>query len=313
MAIDAAFPTSDSTLSTMAQWEKFFTGFSADGVIPGVLNELAATLNTGARTAVLGTGAAQIRGFHVDNPSTTATSIPAADAQNRIDRLALRLDRTASAAANWIKPVVIKGTPATSPAIPALSQTGGGNYDIPIARWTAASNGSLSGLTDERVFAAAPPVEFRSGARPAATLRRVGFERDTGKVLFADGSVWRTIYQPPLDQVLTISGSGWSTSGAASTVVRRRGDMVTCRYGSLTRTGGAVSPDVRLPGTIPADFVPIEAVYAYTGGSGADLRRLTIYPSGDSRAGQIWFTAGASIPSSGGTLLGFSTSWVGAA
>lgn len=313
MAIDAAFPTSDSTLSTMAEWEGFFSPFAADGVIPGVLSELACSLNTGARTAVLGTGAAEIRGFHVNNPSSTATAIPAADAQNRIDRLALRLDRTASAAADWIKPVVIEGTPSTTPAIPALSQTSGGNYDIPIARWTAASNGSLTGLVDERVFAAAPPLEFRSGARPSATLRRFGFERDTGKVLYADGSAWQTLHQPPMDQVLTISGSGWSTSGAASTVVRRRGDMVTFRYGTLTRTGGTVSQDARLPGAIPTDFIPVEAVYAYTGGSNSDLRRITIYPSGDSRAGQIWLTAGASIPGGGGLLLGFSSSWVGPA
>lgn len=189
VAIDDAYPTSASTLSTMAQWEGFFTGFSADGVIPGVLNEMVPSLNAGARTAVLGTGAAQIRGFHVDNPSSTATSIPTADAQNRIDRLVLRLDRTAAAAADWITPVVIEGTPSATPQIPALAQTSDGDFDVPIARWTSASNGSLSGLVDERVFAAASPVEFRSDARPSATLRRIGIERDTNKVLFADGTM----------------------------------------------------------------------------------------------------------------------------
>lgn len=213
MAIDDAYPTSASTLSTMAEWEEFFTGFSADGVIPGFLNELVPSLNAGARTAVIGTGAAQIRGFHVKNPSSTATAIPAADAQNRIDRLVLRLDRSAVAAGDWITPVVIEGTPSASPQPPALVQTPDGYYDIPIARWTSASNGSLSGLVDERVFAAASPVEFRSDARPPATLRRYGFERNTGRVMYADGTTWRTVWEDLTAQATLTPTSNWRADG----------------------------------------------------------------------------------------------------
>ena len=35
---------------------------------------------------------------------------------------------------------------------PPLSQTGGGNWDIPISSWTSNSNGTLSGLLDERQY-----------------------------------------------------------------------------------------------------------------------------------------------------------------
>ncbi|MCP9947284.1 hypothetical protein [Actinomadura madurae] len=260
MAIDDAYPTSASTLSTMAQWEGFFTGFSADGVIPGVLNEMVPSLNAGARTAVLGTGAAQIRGFHVDNPSSTATSIPTADAQNRIDRLVLRLDRTAAAAADWITPVVIEGTPSATPQIPALAQTSDGDFDVPIARWTSASNGSLSGLVDERVFAAASPVEFRSDARPSATLRRIGIERDTNKVLFADGTTWQTVWEDTGWVDLTPNGpnaNAW-TNNIVSRVRRRNGHVhlrISIRRWSTNGLGTA-DEDGSVPFVLSSGFRP---------------------------------------------------------
>lgn len=282
MAIDNAFPTAASTLSTMAQWEKFFTGMSADGVIPGVLNELVPSLNAGARTAVLGTGAAEIRGFHVDNPSATSTAIPAADAQNRIDRLVLRLDRTASEADDWIKPFVIEGAPSNSPQIPALSQTSGGNYDIPIARWTATSTGSLTGLVDERVFAAASPVEFRSDARPSPTLRRIGFERDTGKVMWANGTAWSTVSDDTGDVAVTLAPK-WRSDGAC--LARKVGAVASVDMNLLF--GEVVNEIITkanvsnlLVATVAPAFRPARNKYVVGGLSGGGQVRLQVQPDG---------------------------------
>ncbi|TDD37901.1 hypothetical protein E1287_07540 [Actinomadura sp. KC06] len=291
MAIDDAYPTSASVLSTMAQWEGFFTGFSADGVLPGVLNEMVPSLNAGARTAVLGTGAAQIRGFHVDNPSTTATPIPAADAQNRIDRLALRLDRTAVTAADWITPVVIEGTPSANPQIPALTQSTSGNYDIPIARWTAASDGSLSGLVDERQFAAASPIEFRSDARPPATIRRHGFERDTGRVLWADGAAWQVVREDTGWAQLSLNGKdkgAWNDAAPYNPLVYRRIDGVVHLRLSIQRVSvqlGLSDADGSTAYVLPIGFRPSSSSPPVLGhGNHArNALQLYIYSNGEVR------------------------------
>ena len=103
MALDNAFPsgtTPPTQLSTAAQWESYFVAGlgGATGVAQGVGSLFAGSLNSGTRSAVVATGAAMIRGFYVNGGSSVSTSIPAASGQNRIDRLVLRLDRTASAA-----------------------------------------------------------------------------------------------------------------------------------------------------------------------------------------------------------------------
>lgn len=283
MALDDAYPTSASTLSSMAQWEGLFTGLSADGVIPGAANELVPSLNTGARTAVLGTGSAQIRGFHVDNPSSTATPIPAADAQNRIDRLVLRLDRTAEAAEDWITPVVIEGTPSATPQIPALTQTTDGNYDIPIARWTSASNGSLTGLVDERQFAAASPVEFRSDARPSATIRRLGFERDTGKVLWANGTSWVLVYEDTGDVALSVTTpSRWEARSPGQYASRLNGvvhvEMNLKRIGEALQTDSSDASEGSALTQLPAGLRPkreLQIPVTLTAGISARIRYQT--------------------------------------
>ncbi|OLT12997.1 hypothetical protein BJF79_03600 [Actinomadura sp. CNU-125] len=193
MALDDAYPTGATQLETTAQWEAFVSSFATDGVVAGVRGEFAPYLNFGARTAAMVTGAALIRGFRTEGASDTAVAIPAPSAQDRVDRLVLRLDRDSATAAGWVTAAVLTGTPGTSPQPPALTQTTDGIYEIPISRWTSAANGQLSGFADERVIAAAPPVEFNSWARPSPSLRRVGFDRTTGSVLWADGTSWRVL------------------------------------------------------------------------------------------------------------------------
>jgi len=86
-------------------------------------------------------------------PATSvSTPIPVASAQNRIDRLVLRLNRGASTSPTVVQPVVITGTPSGSPIEPPLVQTPTGLYDIPVCSWTSTSAGALTGLVDERQY-----------------------------------------------------------------------------------------------------------------------------------------------------------------
>jgi hypothetical protein len=146
-----ARPSAFTQLATTADWEYLFT---AAGIRDGVdqFSSLTPTLDTGGRNAVIGAGNCIIKGMLWRCDAAVNTSIPAASASNRIDRLVLRLNRAAGTSAAVIQPVVITGTPSGSPVEPPLSQTVGGNWDIPISSWTSASNGALSNLLDERQY-----------------------------------------------------------------------------------------------------------------------------------------------------------------
>ncbi len=146
-----ARPSAFTQLTATADWESLM---AAAGVRDGVdqTSSLVPTLDTSGRNAVIAAGNCVIKGmlWRCDAPVNTA--IPAASASNRIDRLVLRMNRGASTSPTVIQPVVITGTPSGSPTEPPLVQTPSGIWDIPISSWTSASNGTLTGLLDERQY-----------------------------------------------------------------------------------------------------------------------------------------------------------------
>jgi hypothetical protein len=91
-----------------------------------------------------------VRGHYYDSTAEETLTIAAADLSNpRIDRVVLRLDPTA----NSIILAVITGTPAPSPSAPALTQTTGAVYELPIALvavGTAVATIAPANVTDER-------------------------------------------------------------------------------------------------------------------------------------------------------------------
>ncbi len=159
---DEAFPLPGvTTVSTIGDWESLFYPAFQSGVVTAVGDELAPSLDTAGRNAVIGTGGAILRAFYKPVSASTPTPIPAASSQNRIDRLVLRLDRSQTVAANFIVPAVITGTPGSSPQLPALTQTTTGLWELPVAHWTSSASGALTGLTDDRSYVGA---QFGAGA-----------------------------------------------------------------------------------------------------------------------------------------------------
>lgn len=198
--VDSAFPLPGvTTVATIGDWESlFYPGFQS-GVVPGVGNELAPSLDATGRNAVINTGGALVRAFYKPVSASTATAIPAASSQNRIDRLVLRLDRSQTVAANFIVPVVITGTPGSSPQPPALTQTPGGLWDLPIAYWTSTSTGGLTGLVDERDFAGGSLSAGFSAGHHTPGRPGLRIDKDTGQLLMSvRGTSWdTTVFKPP--------------------------------------------------------------------------------------------------------------------
>jgi hypothetical protein len=155
MAVYDARPSSFNQLSLTSEWEYLFAAAGVqDGIDGSTLGAAAMTpsLDTVGRNAVIAAGNVLIKGQLWRCDASVSTPIPAASAQNRIDRLVARLTRGATTSATVLQPVVITGTPSGSPVEPPLVQTTAGIFDIPICSWTSTSAGALTTLVDERDF-----------------------------------------------------------------------------------------------------------------------------------------------------------------
>jgi hypothetical protein len=285
---DEAFPLPGvSTISTLAEWEQIFGGMSTSGVVSGVGSELAPNLNSGARTAIIASGGALLQGFFKPVSSATGTAIPAANTQNRIDRLVLRLNRAAAAAADFVKPAVITGTPSGTPQPPAITQTTSGLWDLPICRWTSASSGALSGLVDERQILGSLVVACTSTNRPVnPKIGMLGYETDTGRWIGWTGSQpWRVLYEDTGDVSLPVSSSTVWEVRSPGLIGRKRNGLVTVEI-NVKRIGtffnGDSSDDStgsRLT-TLPAGLRPTREIYAPVVLSGGIFGRIRYQQDG---------------------------------
>jgi hypothetical protein len=156
MVVYDARPSAYNQLSTTSDWEAIWSLMGMpEAAIDGQYalgHWMAPSLDTGGRNIVIDSGQAVVKGqlWRCDAP--VSTPIPVASAQNRIDRLVLRINRGATTSATVVQPVVITGTPAGSPTIPALTRTPTGLWDYPVCYWTSTSSGAIQSLVDERRF-----------------------------------------------------------------------------------------------------------------------------------------------------------------
>lgn len=151
MAVFDARPSAFTQMTTTAEWEYLWSAAGGlDGVDLTYGGGLAPSLDSGGRNAVMASGNAVIKGQLWRCDAAVNTAIPAASAQNRIDRLVLRLTRGAVTSPTVVQPVVITGTPSGTPTEPPLVRTTSGIYDLPISSWTSTSAGAITSLVDER-------------------------------------------------------------------------------------------------------------------------------------------------------------------
>jgi len=122
-----------------------------DGVFADVDSELAVSASSPAGMSVsLATGWAWLQGYWYQNDAALALAIGAANPTlPRIDRIILRLDVLSG---RTIAAVVLAGTPAASPAAPALTQTTD-TWEISLAQVAVAAGATsivAGNITDER-------------------------------------------------------------------------------------------------------------------------------------------------------------------
>lgn len=267
-----------SQITTADQWEAFFSAAQLDGVVSG----LAPSIQSGARTASVGAGGAYLRGYYKPITSTTASAVPAAAGQDRVDRLVLRLDRDAATAATYILPTVVTGTAGTG-APPALTRGTTGAWDLPICRWTSKAGGSLTGMVDERYG----PGWFTSAARAASLVSaapaRVSVETDTGQIYRSDGSTWTNVYEDTGWINLDLDWPDvWSKTTGDTCAVRLKGGIVTLKISAKRRVIlGRNDDDGSQLVTIPLALRPVgHPAYGVGQFSSGDSVRIDCYTDG---------------------------------
>lgn len=146
-----ARPSAFTQIATTGDWEFWYTAAGIEDGVDGFAS-FQPSLDIPGRNAVISAGDGIIKGqlWRCDAP--VSTPIPGASASNRIDRLTLRLTRTATTSPTVVQPNIITGTPSGSPVEPPLVQTPTGIWDIPICSWTSTSAGALTTLNDERIL-----------------------------------------------------------------------------------------------------------------------------------------------------------------
>lgn len=292
-----------SQITTAAEWEGYFSAAQLDGVTSG----LTPTINSGARTASVGAGGAWLRGFFKPVSSTAAKAVPAASAQDRVDRLVVRLDRDAATSATYIVPTVLTGTAGTTTP-PALTRGTTGAWDLPISRWTSKADGSLTGMADERYGPGWHTSAARTGGLVSASPARASVEVDTGQVYRSDGSAWASLGADTGWVNLTLNGPDghvWTLNNLAR-VRALNGNVHFRAY--IRRNDGIPLPttdDGSRVLTLPPQFCPTvtEWVGAYHSRAVAALR---IEPSGEVRVYAITadIPGGRTVQATGEWMLG---------
>lgn len=130
------------------QWARvwrylFQQDLAAAGVIPGVANKLQVT---GATSPVsVNTGAGMVYGRFYENDAAVDVAIPTPAASARIDRVVLECGWTAQT----IRITRVAGTEGGSE--PTLTQTGGTTWQVPLAKVTIQTDGTLV-VVDQREY-----------------------------------------------------------------------------------------------------------------------------------------------------------------
>jgi hypothetical protein len=135
-------------------YSKYFRQFLSDGVYKkDAISNLGVTASGTNMTVSVGVGTAFVQGYMYENDAALTLTHDAAEATlDRIDRIVLRLDKTAEN--RYVRLFVKKGTAASSPVAPSLQQDSF-IHEIAIAQVRITAGKSFieqTQVTDERAY-----------------------------------------------------------------------------------------------------------------------------------------------------------------
>ncbi|MEW2575378.1 peptidoglycan-binding protein [Streptomyces syringium] len=191
------FDSGPGTTVTSAQWSHMTSMWQTDGVRApraGEPDPLGASVTGQDMTITLAPGHATVQGhhYHSDAPQNVVVG-PNTGTAPRIDRITVRLDRTAQR----IQIAYLTGTPGAKPLPPTLSQGQDGIVDVPLARVIVAPQAGAirpADVIDERVFALTQAVYANAGARQVAPEMpvpgKIAYLQDEQRLELRTESAW---------------------------------------------------------------------------------------------------------------------------
>lgn len=198
----------DSGSVTETTWSRMARVWGGTGIVGYAAGTSAQVYGDSSGMQVkIRAGQAQVRGHHWYSDAEVTKSIGANSSGNpRIDRIVLRLDPSA----NTLALAVLAGTPGSSPAAPALTQTDSGTYELSLAQVyvaNGASTISAGNVADERLFIA-------DRGSPTGSVQMFAGASAPAGWLIADGAaVSRTSYS----QLFALLGTTYGVGDGSTT------------------------------------------------------------------------------------------------
>ncbi|WP_409469055.1 hypothetical protein [Streptomyces sp. HC307] len=284
--------------------------FSDNGVYGTPTDAAVVSAGTGLSVTIRAGVEGSLRG-HAWTSGATAVTLPVtanSSGQTRIDRVVLRLDRSA-----WtVRAAVKQGTPGAG--VPALSQSTGdtGTYEIPLAEVTLLSGAGTVTVTRKELYVGTRVRPCTSSTRnPLPVPGEINFETDTGRAVQWTGSSWRSVFDD--SGVINVNAPTAAWSNEVDCVLEKRNGNVHLRLGAFKRAGGTLADDIesRLPAIIPAAYRhPTRDQYGLAYITGVNIGRFIVYSNASTRAGQVWLVNKPTISSGDSVLPMSGLSWV---
>lgn len=277
--------TGDATLAPYtagrytSNWKNMFTRVDDEGVISDYQNELEVTGISGA--VIVDTGAALVDGYFYTNTAQENVSISTPASNPRIDRIVLRKDSVAQT----VRITLLDGTEAASPTAPSLTQTHGGQFEIPLAQVLITTAGVIT-VTDERDYCWTPLIPAGIGLVEIESLE-------------SDGSIdtldWDDI--PQIYKHLLVIAEAKSSVGSTGSFILN-GDTVAANYYSQSLYNVSTPALVSIAGNSNAGYFPSEPtsfITRYPFYTGAFYKNVMIMSTVGNEASPIAMTTAAGL------------------
>jgi hypothetical protein len=230
--------------TTEAQFSQLFRRLQSSGVSGSpATTDLKASGDSSGMNVKVAAGYAIVRGHAYSNDAEVTLTIDAANSSPRIDSVVLRLNPTT----NSITLAIVKGTAASSPSAPSLTQSDIDTFELLLAQVAVGASVttiSAGNVTDSRSFIGTQFGRWTTSTRPSSpVVGTAGFNTTASSPEFWNGTSWVSFNAGILaanisatEQASLTAGkirAGGTSSGTATTIFVQSGTPTANATGDL--------------------------------------------------------------------------------
>lgn len=277
---ELSYPSVGGGSVTDANYENLVSSYTPSGLVGAASGAVPLVYadSTGRQVKVRPSRAAIVRGFHweSDGAGIVRAIDPNTSGQSRIDLAVLRLNRT-----DWtVTFQIVKGTPASTPVAPAVTQQPGptGVFEIPLANITVANNASTLASTavlDRGIYISNQNYSGPRASSPAASLNPLLYYAPDVNRLYANMNGSYQIIGETGGLIKIGAVPNWG--GVDENVYVRRWNGFVYMQAMLIRAGGDLLANTFTDlFTLPAVYRPLLGDIAGVGFAGGTCVRIYV-------------------------------------